>query len=61
MSKWRRCSDISSVVINTEKLYEAFIHLAYQIYPCAQNQRKNVTNIFIYSKAYIFSLFTIWL
>lgn len=41
MSKWRRCSSISSVVMNTEKLYEAFIHLAYQIYSCSQGQRKN--------------------
>jgi len=37
---WKKNSKISSIVINTEKLYEAFIQLAYTKLACHQGQRK---------------------
>jgi hypothetical protein len=41
MSKWKINTKIGSIVMNIEKLYEAFIHLAYKNIPCLQGQRNN--------------------
>lgn len=46
MSNWKKDSRICSIVINTEKLYEAFIQLAYTKFHCPQGQRKNYFNYF---------------
>lgn len=40
MSKWKRNTTISSIVRNTEKLYEAFIQLSYTKFSCPQGQSK---------------------
>lgn len=40
MSNWKRNINISSIVKNTEKLYEAFIQLAYTKVSCSRGQRK---------------------
>lgn len=40
MSNWKRNTKISSIVINTEILYEALIQLAYAKLSCSQGQRK---------------------
>lgn len=41
MYNWKKKMNISSIVVNTEKLYESFIHLAYTKLICSQGQRKN--------------------
>lgn len=41
MSNWKKDINISSIVMNTEKLYEAFICLAYTTFSCSQGQRIN--------------------
>jgi len=40
MSNWKRDTNISSIVMNTEKLYEAFLQLAYTKISCQQGERK---------------------
>jgi len=40
MSNWKKDTNISSIVMNTEKLYEAFIQLAYTKISCTRGQRK---------------------
>lgn len=40
MSNWKRNINISSIVKNTEKLYEAFIQLVYTEVSCSRGQRK---------------------
>ncbi|XP_026809071.1 serine-protein kinase ATM isoform X1 [Rhopalosiphum maidis] len=42
MSKWKRNTNISSIVRNTEKLYEAFIQLSYTKFSCPQGQRSSI-------------------
>lgn len=42
MSFWKRDSNISSIVMNTEKLYEAFIQLAYTKFSCSQGQQISI-------------------
>ncbi|VVC40821.1 Hypothetical protein CINCED_3A017263 [Cinara cedri] len=44
MSNWKTHTKIGSVVMNTEKLYEAFIHLAYKKFPRSTNQRLEIPN-----------------
>lgn len=39
MSNWKRDKNISCIVMNTEKLYEAFIQLAYTKFSCSHGQR----------------------
>lgn len=40
MSIWKKNTKINHIVISTEQLYEAFIHLAYTKLSCLQGQRK---------------------
>jgi len=40
MSIWKKHTKINHIVISTEQLYEAFIHLAYTKLFCLQGQRK---------------------
>ncbi|XP_060874698.1 serine-protein kinase ATM isoform X2 [Metopolophium dirhodum] len=44
MSNWKKNTNISSIVMNTEKLYEAFIQLAYTKISCTRGQRTSIPN-----------------
>ncbi|KAE9539511.1 hypothetical protein AGLY_004763 [Aphis glycines] len=44
MSNWKRNINISSIVKNTEKLYEAFIQLAYTKVSCSRGQRISMSD-----------------
>lgn len=41
MLNWKKNIEIGSIVMNTEKLYEAFILLAYTQFSRSTNQSKN--------------------
>ncbi|XP_029344827.1 serine-protein kinase ATM [Acyrthosiphon pisum] len=44
MSNWKKNTNISSIVMNTEKLYEAFMQLAYTKISCPRGQRTSIPN-----------------
>jgi len=42
MSNWKRGTNISSIVMNIEKLYEAFIQLAYTKLSGSHSQQRKI-------------------
>uniref|UniRef100_A0A2H8TWI9 non-specific serine/threonine protein kinase n=2 Tax=Melanaphis sacchari TaxID=742174 RepID=A0A2H8TWI9_9HEMI len=44
MSVWKKNTKISCIVKNTEKLYEAFIQLAYKKFSCSKGQRITISD-----------------